>query len=276
MRAMSQSRAQALRVGRAVTLSAMLALCVGGPASGEAKLTARDVAKKLFQQEATTRPDLVGRDLRELDLSGLDFRRARLAGSDLFGADLTRSDLSGADLHGARLDRAVIIGAQFSGADLSNASLLLSSAVSSLVYVANEAPRFRDANLSGATIVAHLSGSDFRGANLTAAIFNHADMRGTLMTALRAELVGCDLTGAILRRTDMSGIVMRFAKLRGADLTSAVLIDVDLSKADLTGADLTGANLSGVDFDGAILTGVKGLSYAQGLDRARNFDRAIR
>lgn len=170
----------------------------------------------------------------------------------------------------------MIIGTDFSDADLSGATLLLPTAVSSLSYDASEAPRFRNANLARARIVVHLSGADLSGADLTAAVFNHADMRGTLMTTLRTELFGCDLTRAILRHADLTGIVLRFAKLRHADLTGAVLINVDLSKADLTGADLTDTDLAGVDFDGAILTGVKGLQSARSLALARNLHKAVR
>jgi uncharacterized protein YjbI with pentapeptide repeats len=264
------------RAALAAVLVAIGLLCAGPPALAEAKLNARDVAQRLFQLAPGARADLDRQDLRRLDLSGLDFRRARLAGSDLFGADLVRADLSGTDLHGARLDRAVIIGADFSDADLSGATLLLPTAVSSLSYDASEAPRFRNANLAHTRIVAHLSGADLSGADLTGAIFNHADMRGTLMTTLRTELFGCDLTRAILRHADLTRAVLRFAKLRHADLTGAVLINVDLSKADLTGADLTDANLAGVDFDGAILTGVTGLDTARGLALARNLDKAVR
>jgi len=268
-----------IRAGRFVEAAAIVAVSLFwtcAPAFAESKLNARDIARRLFQLAPGERIDLGGRDLRQLDLSGLDFRRARMAGSDLFGTDLGRSDLSGTDLHGARLDRAVIIGADFSGADLSGATLLLPTAVSSLAYDASEAPRFRNAKLARARIVAHLSGADFSGADLTAAVFNHADMRGTLMTALRTELFGCDLTRAILRSTDLTGIRLRFAKMRQADLTGAVLVNVDLSKADLTGADLTGADIAGVDFDGAVLVGTKGLETVKGLALARNLDNAVR
>lgn len=260
----------------AAAFAALALLSAQAPAFAEAKLTAREITQRLFQLAPGVRADLGGQDLRRLDLSGLDFRRARLAGSDLFGTDLVRSNLSGTDLHGARLDRAVIIGTDFSDADLSGATLLLPTAVSSLTYDASEAPRFRNANLARTRIVAHLSGADLSGADLTAAIFNHADMRGTLMTTLRTELFGCDLTRAILRHADLTGIILRFAKLREADLTGASLINADLSKADLTGADLTEADLTGVDFDGAILIGVKGLDTARGLALARNLDKAVR
>ncbi|WP_348271346.1 pentapeptide repeat-containing protein [Bosea sp. Root381] len=270
------SHIRARRFGKATAIVAAGLIWACAPGFAEAKLNARDIARRLFQLAPGARVDLGGQDLRQLDLSGLDFRRARMAGSDLFGTDLGRSDLSGADLHGARLDRAVIIGADFSGADLSGATLLLPTAVSSLSYDTSEAPRFRNANLTRARIVAHLSGADFSGADLTAAVFNHADMRGTLMTALRTELFGCDLTRAILRSTDLTGIVLRFAKMRQADLTGAVLVNVDLSKADLTGADLTGADIAGVDFDGAILIGTRGLETAKGLALARNLDKAVR
>ncbi len=264
------------RLGARLALVALALLLAAGTAPAQQRLSARDVAERLFKLQPGTRPDFERHDLQRLDLSGLDFRRARLAGSDLFGANLDRANLSGADLHGARLDRAVIIGTDFSNADLSGATLLLPTAVSSLSYDASEAPRFRNAKLARATIVAHLSGADLSGADLTATIFNHADMRGTLMTTLRTELFACDLSRAILRHADLSGIVLRFAKLRGADLSGAALVNVDLSRADLTGANLQDADLAGVDFDGAILTGVSGLDTARGLASAKNLAKAVR
>ncbi|MGL1437507.1 pentapeptide repeat-containing protein, partial [Vibrio parahaemolyticus] len=83
------------------------------------------------------------RDLTALDLSGLDFKRARMAGADLSQSDLTAADLSGTDMAGGRLDRATLIKADFSNADLSGASILRPTVFSSLDNDQREAPRFR-------------------------------------------------------------------------------------------------------------------------------------
>jgi uncharacterized protein YjbI with pentapeptide repeats len=65
--------------------------------------------------------DLAGKDLRNINFSGMSLREAdlshtRLDGAFLRGVDLTDADLSDADLHGAHLE-----GAQLGGANLHNA-----------------------------------------------------------------------------------------------------------------------------------------------------------
>ena len=57
--------------------------------------------------------DLVGRSLRDRDLSRVSLRGALLLGADLSGADLDRADLLGADLRGAVLRGARLAGALF-------------------------------------------------------------------------------------------------------------------------------------------------------------------
>ena len=86
-------------------------------------------------------------------------------------------------------------------------------------------------NLTGV----HLSGIDFRGANLGASVFNHADLRG-------ANLSRCDLT-------------ISFAE--GANLER-----VDLRESKFIDTEFTGANLRDADFTGSTFRGVKGLEQA--------------
>nr|MDT0656634.1 pentapeptide repeat-containing protein [Micromonospora sp. DSM 115978] len=82
-----------------------------------------------------------------------------------------------------------------------------------------------------------LAGTDFSGADLTAARFPRgADLTG-------ANLSGCRLVGASLDGADLRG-----ADLRGADLSLGSLVGADLTDADLTGVrwgrtKLTGARL---------------------------------
>ena len=42
-----------------------------------------------------------------------------------------------------------------------------------------------------------------------------------------------------------------------------------------TGANLTGTNLADADLSGAVLAEVKGMEAVQGLDKARNRDKAL-
>jgi len=68
--------------------------------------------------------------------------------------------------------------------------------------------------------------------------------------------------------------VYKHADLTGANLQRANLENADLLQTDFTRADLTGAKLAKSDIDGAIFTGAVGVSQIQGLDQARNRDKA--
>ena len=239
-------------------------------------MTVRQVTEVLVRAMPNTPVDLAGRDLRLLDLSGLDFKGARLTGADLFGVDLTMSDLSRADFAGARLDRAIIIRADFSNANMAGVSLQRPSVFSSLAFDPAEAPRFSGANLSHARIIARLDGADFAGADLSSASLGPDDPRSVITTSPRVVLTGCDFSRASLRGANLAYVILTFAKLRGADLSDSILAHADLSRADLSGADLGNADMTDADLDGAILTGVRGLDTVKGLSLARNFDRSVR
>ena len=75
------------------------------------------------------------------------------------------------------------------------------------------------------------------------------------MGVMRATFVGADLSGA---------------RLRGVDLSNGDLVQTDFSRADLTGAKLNKADVSGANFRGVV-----GLGQIQGLDEARNRDKAL-
>ena len=140
--------------------------------SPDADFTVREIAQQLFKAKPGERLDYAGRDLTYLDLSGLDFKQARLARTDLYGVDFTGANLQGADVSEARLDRAVLIRADLSGANLAGASIFRPTVFSDLHNSASDAPRFAGADLTGVRVQADLSGSDFRGANLTRANFS--------------------------------------------------------------------------------------------------------
>jgi uncharacterized protein YjbI with pentapeptide repeats len=56
----------------------------------------------------------------------------------------------------------------------------------------------------------------------------------------------------------------------GANLENADLVDTDFGRADLTGARFAKSNIEGANFRGA-----SGVSRIQGLDQARNRDKAL-
>ena len=58
-------------------------------------------------------------------------------------------------------------------------------------------------------------------------------------------------------------------------LARANLMNADLTQADLTRADLTDAKLAQANLDEAIFTNAVGIGRIQGLDKARNRDKAI-
>jgi len=247
--------------------------------SPDADFTAREITQQLFKAKPGERVDYAGRDLTYLDLSGLDFKQARLSRSDLYGVDFTGSDLKGADMSYARLDRAVLIRADMSGANLRGSTIFRPTVYSDMQNSPADAPRFAGANLTGVRVQADLSGADFRGADLTYADLSPLEDRpgqGTLVTLARNVLKSCDFSGATLRHANLTRSVLMFSSLVGADLTGALLVEADLSKVDFSGANLSGADVTGADFDSANLAGVKGLDTVKGLDRAINLDKAFR
>jgi uncharacterized protein YjbI with pentapeptide repeats len=250
-----------------------------GPVSRVPEINARTITTILRQSKPGERPDLSGKFLAYLDLSDLDFKGAILARSDFYGTDFTGSNLSGADLSHTRLDRSVLIRANLAGANLTGATILRPTIYSDLSNNTSDAPRFSGANLTQIHVQAELSGSDFRGADLTEANFFPLEGRpgeGTLVTAYRNILKYCDFSGAHLHRADMQRTVLWFAKFTGADLTEVKFVDADLSRADFAGADVAGADFTNADLDGANFVGANGLAEAKGLDRAINLDRALR
>lgn len=250
-----------------------------GPVPMHAEVTAHTITAMLHKAKPGERPDLSGKFLVYLDLTELDFKGANLARSDFYGTDFTDANLSGVDLSHTRLDRSVLIRSNLSGANLTGATILRPTIYSDLSNKTSDAPRFSGANLNKVRVQAELSGSDFRGADLTEANFAPFEWRsgeGTLATAYRNILKYCDFSGARLHGAHMQRSVMWFAKFTGADLTGADFTEADLSRADFAGADVSGANFSKTNLDGVSFIGVKGLHEAIGLDQSINLDRATR
>lgn len=115
-----------------------------------------------------------------------------------------------------------IMRANFTSANLSHASLLGPIVSSTLETSPAEAPTFKEANFSGARIIARLSRFDLSGANFTAAKLG-ADMKNQSMGLMRTDLSGANLARANFSQADLGRALMRFANLSGADLSGAEL-----------------------------------------------------
>src|SRR5262249_43236111 len=111
-------------------------------------------------------------------------------------------------------------------------------------------------DLSGARLVrADLRGASFKGARLSHAVLDAADLRAAMMMYVGAEGVQVidrerahkgTVTGVDFSNCSMKGVSFGNAKLDGANFTGALL----------AGANFKNAKLANASFKGAVLTGV--------------------
>ena len=258
------------RLLAAATLGATLSAALAQTIELRPPLPLRQVTGELFKADGASPPSFVGASLTGLDLSDLDFKKARLDKADLLGADLSRANLKETSLTGARLDRTIITSADFSGADLSGARIVRPTVFTSLEVIATEAPRFAGAKLKGAIISGWLDRADFRAADMEGAILGNRATRDEVQLASRSSLIAANFSDAILRGTVLTEANLRYGKFMNADLRGAILRDTDLTQAIFTGADLTGADLTGANIDETDFRGAKGLDAVVGLAATKN------
>lgn len=253
-----------------------LVVLIPGQPVGAADLTAREVTELLFKSRGEGNVDLSGKDLTFLDLSGIDFKQATFENSDLHGVVLSDSNLSGANLKGVRLNLATLTRTNLSGANLEGATLLRVAFTSSLEPRPRETPNFQRANLKGARLHSRLDYTDFSEADLSGAKFGPEDPKNELLLTARPVMNGANFSGAKLTNAAVRHTKLRFARFAGADAHGADFTGSDLTKVDFTGADLTDANFTDAILYGANFTGARGLASAKGLDRAVDYDKAMR
>jgi uncharacterized protein YjbI with pentapeptide repeats len=239
------------------------------------RMSPASLKSKLAAATGENPPDLSKADLSGLDLSGVDFKRANLTGArlvgtklvraNLFTVDLTDAVLTGADLSQANLDGSVLRRANFQRATLDHASMFATII---------ESADLSNASLAGARIIGYLRGANLSGASLRRANAG-ADPGNQSMGVMRATFVSADLSGADLSDANLYKADLSHAKLVGAKLARANLMNADLIQTDLTRADLTDAKLAQANLDEADFTNAVGIGRIQGLDRARNRDKAI-
>ncbi|MDR1821796.1 MAG: pentapeptide repeat-containing protein [Oscillospiraceae bacterium] len=166
---------------------------------------------------------------RNVDLRGIELKRAHLNEAHLEGAVfkyanldmaiLRKAQLDGADLYQAQLERASLRGAHLEGAVLGHAHL--------------KRAQLEEAHLEGADLFsAHLEWAVLRGAHLKWA------------SLVIAHLEGAHLEGALLEGAHLEDAHLEDAWLRGAHLEEAHLEGADLRHACLVGADLRDADFN--------------------------------
>jgi uncharacterized protein YjbI with pentapeptide repeats len=259
-------------LARRVVKAATLASAVDTPST---RMTRAQLTAKLSGATDDKPPDLSSTDLSGLDLSGLDFKRAnltgarlaktKLVGANLFTVDLTDAVLTAADLSRANLDGSVLRRANLQRANLENASLFATIV---------ESADLRGANLSGARIIGYLRAAKLNGASLRHTNAG-ADPGNQSMGVMRATFVGADLSKADLSDANLFKADFSHAQLTNAKLTRANLMNADLVQADLTGADVTDAKVAQANLDEANFTRAVGAGRLQGLEKARNREKAI-
>jgi uncharacterized protein YjbI with pentapeptide repeats len=186
-------------------------------------------------------------------LHDADFTNAKLSGAIFANQDLTSARFQGANLGpakgpvdftyatlkntcfiGANLDETDFSYAPITCADFSGTSLIRASFGPVQKMVADWCGRTK---FTGATLDIHLISNDFTGkSNWSKSDFTAANFLN--LSPATFNLVGKDITGAILAETNFSGI----------DMTGANLTDVDFSRATLTNAVLNNTAINGANF----------------------------
>jgi len=243
---------------------------LGGREAQAADMTAGQVTQALFKSKAGEPVNLNGRDLRELDLAGIDFKSALLAGSNLYGADLSGANLKGTDLKGARLDRANVAKADFSGANLDGVSLLRLTIFTTLERDPREAPKFMGAKMRNTTLSGWMDGTDFSGCDLTGALFGLQDAHSEGLLASRVRLVGANFSDATLTGANLAGSQLTHARFINAVARDTNFREADLAKTDFSNADVSGMDVTGANLEDAKFTGAKGVETIKGLAQALN------
>ena len=196
------------------------------PCSQNAEMNARTITTLLFQAKPGAKADFSGKypRLSRSFRAQLQRRQPRTFGFLRDGFHRRQSQGRGSFAYAARsfgADARRSFGRQSDRRDDPAADDLFRPSNNTL-----DAPHFSGANLTEVHVQAELSGSDFRGADLSRANFYPLEGRpgeGTLATAYRNILKYCDFSGARLRDANMERAVLWFAKFNGADLKGVEL-----------------------------------------------------
>lgn len=211
-------------------LSGVTGLLFGGGAILVSKFATASTAPKQFEflrMWAISIGCWRGTSFYDLDLSGVNFRNAKLANTDLRARTLYRTCFQGADgLERAKVDR------RYLDLDDWKVQQLLTCGGSS-------EHNFRRCNLQGAYLQnANLREIDFTDTNLTGGDLKRADLRESILVRTQSANIDCNETD--LRKAILIDANLTEASFRQADLRGCLLVRAQVARADFTEADLTG------------------------------------
>jgi uncharacterized protein YjbI with pentapeptide repeats len=216
------------------------ATCGAGTGGGRS-FAGQDLSNHNFH--ADPQDSLIGADFSNAQLSGAIFTGQNLTSAKFQGANLGPSkgpvDFANASLTntcfvGANLDQTDFSGAQITCADFSGTSLIHATfgPTQNIVMGAGCRTKF-----NGATLDVHMISNDPDGkSNWSKSDFTSANFQN--LSSSTFNLIGKDISGAMLAQTNFTGI----------DMTGANLTDVDFSHATLTKAVLNNAAINGAKF----------------------------
>lgn len=158
-------------------------------------------------------------DLRDANLSGVDFSYSFLQNADLRDTDLSHTTFEGANLDDADLSNADLQYSNLTSASLRNTQLINAD--------------LRNTNLSNTILTnANLTQADLRNATLFSTILNEACLKDSFLADTHFEM----------------------ANLLNVSLSNANMTRVNLLQSNLTSSDLTNTNLSGASLEGTNLS----------------------
>ncbi len=172
-----------------------------------------------FSHRQRRRGDPSRIDLRETNLSGLDYPGAQLSGFRFDGSFFYGADLSEANFGDADLRFAIFSCAEMQMVDLKNAEMY--------------------------------------GAVMNNAVLDEAQCDGARMP--QVDLSDAGLRAASFRGVDLSGSVLERASMARADLSDATLIEAKFKNCNFLSACMRNVNLENAEISGANFKGVTGL-----------------
>ncbi|MCS4277570.1 uncharacterized protein YjbI with pentapeptide repeats [Mycetocola sp. BIGb0189] len=185
--------------------------------------------------------DLVGANLGELRVAGVNLENANLRDADLCGIDLVGANLKGANLGNSNLTRANLANADLRGAyfypkwcqKLSLEKANLSGM--ELWFFTLDAVRLHGSDCGNAKFYqGELSRVSFSSANLTSTVFDGCELKTVDFT--RAKLQGTEFTDCNFTDVSFEGASLKDVTLRGCDLTGASFVGCDTSDVDFSQA----------------------------------------
>ncbi|MDZ7840831.1 MAG: pentapeptide repeat-containing protein [Gammaproteobacteria bacterium] len=253
------------------------------------------VWNSVFRQrfaDGTERLNLVGMDLRGLNLDEIllmgahldsaSFRSVQLQHADLTGASLIGANLEGTSCQDTKFIEADVARANFQGAKLARANFQDAHAVETIFVNANITDGyFNSVNCKGAKLTraifrgatatdsrfvscamnvadfsrSDVSRSDFHHASLEEAVFRDACCHDTSFKQTNLKNVAAENlegAGANFRSATMSGINLRRATLLNATFKNSKLYAATLQNGDFTGSRFPQAKLTQANCPGAI------------------------